>query len=149
MSPSKSVKVQKLPERLTVGRTDRFLEEVKPMLEDDRPRVVFDFSEVRYFDSAGVAVLLMCIEEALKRNGDLKLASLPSASAALLRLTGIDTLFEIFDSVRDAVTSFHLIPGYEFQDAFEDATETFVPSVPVALPVELLPAGGDTVFVQA
>ncbi len=42
----------------------------------------------------------------MKRNGDVKLASIPPAAAAILELTRVGRLFETFDSTADAVNSF-------------------------------------------
>lgn len=106
----RSVVVQQLPERLTVGFTQQFFREIESQLKTDRPYLVFDFSHVRQFDSSGVQMLLYCMEEVMKRNGDLKLAALPSGPAVMLELTRVDRLFEIFEDVQDAVESFHRLP---------------------------------------
>jgi hypothetical protein len=72
----------------------------------DKPRVVFDCSEVRQLDSAGAELLLRCMEEVMKQDGDLKLASVSPQASVILKLTRIDRVFEIFESVSDAVVSF-------------------------------------------
>jgi len=126
MSFAKPVITKKLPERITAGNTDQFVRGVARLLEGDRPHIVFDFSNVRQFDSAGVALLLDCIEEVLKRNGDLKLASVPASAAAVLRISGVDSLFEIFEDAHDAIESFYRIPGFDFQDA----PEAYAQSIP-------------------
>ena len=118
MSSIRPVIVKNLPERLTAGNTDPFFREVEPILEGDRPRVVFNFSNVRHFDYAGVAVLLTCVEEVLKKNGDLKLAAVSAPSRTILELTRVDRLFEIFDNTADAIKSFFQVPGYQFQASF-------------------------------
>jgi anti-anti-sigma factor len=100
------VTVQQMPERLSVEEGRQFFAEVKPALQEDRPRVVLDCSRMRQLDSAGIHVLLECLEEAMKRNGDVKLAAMPSATAAVLRVTQVDSLFEAFDSITEAVESF-------------------------------------------
>src|SRR5580658_2496005 len=104
------VVVKQLPERLSVAQSRLFFFEVEPWLTADRPRVVLDCSRVRELDSAGIQVLLHCLEEAMKRNGDVKLAAIPPAAAEILELTKVDSLFEAFDSIRDAVNSFHQFP---------------------------------------
>lgn len=122
MSSVRPVIVKNLPERLTAGNTGRFFDDVEPILEGDRPRVVFNFSSVRHFDYAGVAILLACIEEVLKKNGDLKLAAVPAPSLTILELTGVDRLFEVFENTADAIKSFYQIPGYEFQASIEPSS---------------------------
>ena len=104
------VVVQQLPEKLTAGYTHQFFRDIESQLKTDRPFIVFDFSNVRQFDSSGVQMLLHCMEEVMKRNGDLKLAGLSSGPAVMLELTRVDRLFEIFEDVHDAVESFYRLP---------------------------------------
>jgi anti-sigma B factor antagonist len=107
MTTGKPVVVKQLPETVSAQQSQAFYRELEPVLEADRPRLVFDFSNVRSFDSAGVELLLRCMEEAMKRNGDLKLAALSPQLAVILEMTRVDRLFEIFDNCNDAVESFH------------------------------------------
>jgi anti-anti-sigma factor len=83
-----------------------FLKEVQPFLTSDRPQVVFDMSQVRHIDSAGIDVLLQCMREVVKRDGDLKLAALSQQSAVVLELTRTGRLFEIYENSTAAVKSF-------------------------------------------
>jgi anti-sigma B factor antagonist len=110
MTTGRPVVVKRLPEILSLNQAQELLQEVTPLLEGDRPRLVFDFSEVRQVDSAGIEMLLWCMEEAMKRNGDVKLAALSPPVAVLLQLTRVDRLFEIFQNSSDAVESFHRFP---------------------------------------
>jgi anti-sigma B factor antagonist len=103
---SRPVVVKRMPERVN-GRTARdFLRDVRPFLIVDRPQIVFDLSQVRQLDSAGVEMLLRCMSEAHKRDGDVKLASLSDQSAVVLELTRTERLFEVYETSTDAVRSF-------------------------------------------
>ena len=84
-----------------------------PLLETNRPRVVLDCSQVRHMDSAGIETLLHCMEEAMKRDGDLKLAALSPEAAAILELMRVDRLFEVYGSADDAARSFHAVASLE------------------------------------
>ena len=128
MIGARSVVVKQLPEKLSVEQSRPFLVEVNPFLTVDRPRLVLDCSRVRELDSAGIQVLLHCLEEAMKRNGDVKLAAVPPSAAEILELTRVDSLFEAFDSIRDAVNSFHQFPPYTFDPVLEPGLST-APSV--------------------
>jgi anti-sigma B factor antagonist len=99
-----------LPERLKLSEAQLFLRDVEPLLQADHPRIVFDFAQVRELDSAGVDMLLHCMEQAMKQDGDLKLASVPPHSAVILELTRVDRLFETFPTTSDAVESFQNFP---------------------------------------
>jgi anti-sigma B factor antagonist len=85
-----------LPEKLNHAEGKAFLVELQPLLEVDRPRIVLDCSQMQNIDSAGIEILLHCMEETMKRDGDLKLAALSPASAAILELMRVDRLFEVF-----------------------------------------------------
>jgi anti-anti-sigma factor len=115
MTSGRLVAVKQLPEKLSVKQGRLFVREVESCLKTDRPRVVLDCSKVRQLDSAGVQVLLRCLEEAMKRNGDVKLAAIPPGAAAILELTRVDRLFETFDNTADAVNSFRRFPTGPFQ----------------------------------
>ena len=100
------VVVKHLPE--TFGRSQQRLcfAEVENCFTIDRPCIVLDRSRVRHMDRSAIHFLLCCLEEAMKRNGDVKLAALPAESRGLLEVTGVDRLFEVFDTSAEAVTSF-------------------------------------------
>jgi len=103
---SRPVVVKRMPERVN-GRTARdFFRDVQPFLTTDRPQLVFDLSQVRQLDAAGVEMLLRCMSEAHKRDGDLKLAALSPEAAIVLELTRAERLFEIYETSTDAVRSF-------------------------------------------
>lgn len=102
-----------LPETLNQAEGNAFLAEMQPLLEVDRPRVVLDCSQVQNMDSAGIEILLHCMEEAMKRDGDLKLAALSPASAAIMELMRVDRLFEVHESADAAARSFHAVASLE------------------------------------
>jgi anti-sigma B factor antagonist len=101
-----AVAVKQLPANMIRSDVQSFFREVAPLLKCDRLHLVFDLSEVKCLDSAGVDILLRCLQGAGKRNGDLKLAAVPVEIAAILEWTKVGRLFEIFESSSDAVRSF-------------------------------------------
>ena len=66
----------------------------KAVLEAVAPgaRIALDLAEVRYFDSAGVALLLWQRRRATGAGGQLALAAAPAALARILRVAGIPAL---------------------------------------------------------
>jgi anti-sigma B factor antagonist len=111
MLTSGPVVVMQVPEILNVKEVGNFMEELGPLLESNRPRVVLDCSQVRSMESAGVEMLLRCLEEVLKRDGDLKLASLSPEAEVILELMRVSRVFEVFQTCEDAVRSFNAIPA--------------------------------------
>jgi anti-anti-sigma factor len=106
METSRPVVVKRIPERFNLRLARTFLNEVRPFLNADRPQIVFDMSQVKQIDAAGVDILLQCMNEAMKRDGDLKLASLSPQASVVLELTRTDRLFEIYQTCTDAAKSF-------------------------------------------
>lgn len=72
----------------------------------DRPCIVLDCSTVREMDRFAIHMLLCCLEEAMKRDGDVKLARVTPSARQTLELMRVDRLFEIYDTETDAVNSF-------------------------------------------
>src|SRR5512146_1146135 len=106
METSRPVVVKRVRERLNLKQARTFLQEVGPFITSDRPQIVFDCAQIRQMDAAGVDMLLQCMAEVMKRDGDLKLASLSPQAAVVLELTRTDRFFEIYETWSDAVKSF-------------------------------------------
>ena len=98
--------MKRMPEKVNQREAHKFLADVQPFLNADRPQLVFDLSTVRQLDAAGVEMLLHCVSEVMKRDGDLKLASLSPQAAMVLELTRTDRLFEIYETSTEAARSF-------------------------------------------
>jgi anti-sigma B factor antagonist len=106
MLTSGPVIVMQVPEQLNAAEVRNFMQELGPLLESNRPRIVLDCSQVRSIESVGVEMLLHCLEEALKRDGDLKLAALSPQADVILELMRIARVFEAFRTSEEAVRSF-------------------------------------------
>jgi anti-anti-sigma factor len=119
MTSGRPVVVKQLPEKLSIEQGRAFFLEIRACLSADRPRLVLDCSRLRQLDSAGIQVLLHCLEEAMKRNGDVKLAGIPPAATEILELTRVDQLFEAFDNTENAVNSFYQSAVYAYQQTLQ------------------------------
>jgi len=108
MLTHRPVLVMEMPEQLNSVEAQTFMQEFEPLLDSPRPRIVFDCSEVRHVDRAAVAMILHCLEEAMKCDGDLKLAALSAESDAVLELKRV---FESFATSDAAVRSFNSVPA--------------------------------------
>jgi hypothetical protein len=56
-------------------------------------------------------MMLHCLEEAMKCDGDLKLAALSPESEVMLELMRVARVFEVFATSDEAVHSFNAIPA--------------------------------------
>jgi len=111
MLTSGPVVIMQLPEQLNAEGVRTIMQELEPLLETHRPRIVLDCSQVRYMDSAGVEMMLHCLEEAMKRDGDLKLASLSPEAEVVLELMRVARVFEAFATTDEGVCSFNAVPA--------------------------------------
>jgi len=103
----RSVAVKKLPERISGSHREAVYKDLQSSISVDRPAVVLDCSDVRQFDGSAIHLLLCCLEEAMKRNGDVRLAAVRPDVRVALEKAEVDSLFQCYEGVEEAVDSFH------------------------------------------
>ena len=113
-----AVAVKQFPNKWSAKQARIFLRDIESCTKLNRPRVVLDCSNLPQIDRSVIHVLLRCLEEAMKSNGDVKLAAIPPGALGMLELTGVTRLFDIFDTPAEAMNSFHQLPA----DAGSQAT---------------------------
>jgi anti-anti-sigma regulatory factor len=111
MATRRVVTIEQLPKITSKDQGRRFLGGVQDRMGDRRPGLVLDCSGLCHMDEMVLNLLLSCLEEALKRNGDARLAAVTPSAEVTLKLIGADRLFQIFASNTDAVNSFHQPPA--------------------------------------
>ena len=88
-----------------------FRDAVARLREEGKTNIVFDLSRTTLMDSSGVGVLIETAEELRKIEGDLRLAELETKMRNLFLMTRLlGEVFEIFDTVDEAVKSFSAAP---------------------------------------
>jgi anti-anti-sigma factor len=95
-----------MPKRFDRRQARTFYNDVQPLLNSAQPQIVFDMSETGHIDSAGADVLLQCLCEAMKCDGEVKLAGLTHSVSIVLELTRIGGLFEVYENSASAIKSF-------------------------------------------
>jgi anti-anti-sigma factor len=78
-------------------------EQLLGLLRPHASRVVIDLSEVTFCDASGLAMLVGASRRAGQLGGVLRLAAPTPLVATVLRLTGLDSRFEIFATVPEAI----------------------------------------------
>ena len=107
MTIRRLVTIEQLPEITSEEQGRRFLSMVQNRMSDRRPGLVLDCSGLTQLDKPVLHLILSCLEEAMKRNGDARLAAVSPSAHAMLKVIGADRLFQIFASNADAVNSFY------------------------------------------
>lgn len=103
----RSVAVRILPKQISGSQRQEVYRDLESCINIDRPAVVLDCSVLHDVDISAIHLLLCCLEEAMKRNGDVRLAAVTSEMKAAFEAAEVDSLFLSFESVRDAIESFH------------------------------------------
>ena len=107
MTIRRLVTIEQLPEITSAEQGRRFLCLVQNRMSERRPGLVLDCSGLTQLDKPVLHLILSCLEEAMKRNGDARLAAVSPSAHAMLKVIGADRLFQIFASNADAVNSFY------------------------------------------
>lgn len=106
----RAVTVHEVPAEVTASEERAFLHGLQEYVETERPRLVLDCSNIQRINRPTVHLLLSCLEEAMKRNGDVRLAALPPEARTAPQMAGLHRLFEVYPTVAEAVHSFQQRP---------------------------------------
>jgi anti-sigma B factor antagonist len=83
------------------------LDRLHALRTDGRRNVVVDLAGVRAMNSSGLGMLIAALSSARNGGGDLRLAGVGERVHTLLVITRLSAVFQQYDSVDDAVASFH------------------------------------------
>jgi len=85
------------------SNTDRFVDTMDRLLNEGTARVVLDLERLTYVSSWGLAALVRVHHHYAARGGRIAFASLHSAVASLLHISQMDRLFDLYDTVEEAL----------------------------------------------
>jgi anti-sigma B factor antagonist len=74
-----------------------------PVTHLDEPLVIFDLSEVEFFGSVFLSLLLRTWKTVYQKGGAMVLCGVSDQARELLKLTALDTLWAIYDSREEAM----------------------------------------------
>ena len=77
------------------------------IIKEGNPKIVLDLSACNYIDSSGIGALVEGLKTTQKASGDFRLCNLNDDFQEILMMTRIIKYFQVFNSVEDAVKSFH------------------------------------------
>ncbi len=92
--------------RLDADTCHLLREHLSALAQRDIRRVTLDMSLVSFLDSSGLSVLVSGLKSLRQVGGGLNLAATRSQARTALRLTLLDTILPIFDTVDEAVIAF-------------------------------------------
>lgn len=93
--------------RLDTLRALEFRKQVQTLLDSGVKNLVLDLSQTPFLDSAGMAVLVSALKQCREQGGDARMVW-PQAEPVkrILSLTKFDRIFDMKNSVQEAVASF-------------------------------------------
>lgn len=92
--------------RIDYQNADEFKAALMPHLEHcgaGRDQIVLDLSQLEYISSAGLRILMIAAKDARARQGKLLAVTLQPVVREIFEISRFTLVFEIFDSVRDAL----------------------------------------------
>lgn len=93
--------------KITIGVGDVALREaVSEALEAGARNILVDLGGVSTIDSSGIGELVSAFTSVSNRGGKLKLVNLPPKVTDILQITQLITVFEVHDSLDEALASF-------------------------------------------
>jgi anti-sigma B factor antagonist len=122
---TRAVKVRRLPSELDRNEERMFLRGIEECLTGRRPALVLDCGNVQGLGKQGLRVILRCLEEAMKRNGDVRLAAVPEDARAVLDESGVSRLFRLYRTSAEAIASFQQPVAYGFPQVSVEAVQPF------------------------
>lgn len=78
-------------------------ERLHGLLAENRSRLIVDLDDVGFLDSTALGVLVGVLKRARMDNGEVRIASTQPRVRKVFEITRLDSAFDLFDSVDEAV----------------------------------------------
>jgi len=102
-----AVTVLDLVGKLTIDHdAQRLKDKINSLIQQRRTQIVLNLTDVSYIDSGGLGQLVASYGSVAKTSGGLKLLGVSKRNHDLLSITRLVTLFDAYDSEKEAVESF-------------------------------------------
>src|ERR1700738_452901 len=93
--------------RITLGEGSALLRKtVRELLEEKRTLILLNLADVDYIDSSGIGELVSAYTGVKNRGGSLRLLHLKKKADALLQLTTLFSVFEVYSDESPALRSY-------------------------------------------
>ncbi|TNJ46257.1 STAS domain-containing protein [Phaeobacter sp. B1627] len=89
-------------QRIDAAMAIQFKEDMRTETDSGPPRVILDLSSVAFIDSSGLGAIVAVMKQ-LGKDRRLDLAGLTPMVEKVFRLTRMDTVFNLFDTLQDAL----------------------------------------------
>lgn len=101
------VTILDLKGKMTLGEGDELLrDKINSLIHQGQKKLLLNLEGVPYIDSAGLGEIVRTYTTVSRQGGSLKLVNLTKRITDLLSITKLLTVFETFDTEKDAISSF-------------------------------------------
>jgi anti-sigma B factor antagonist len=101
------VTILDLKGKMTLGEGDELLKDkINSLIHQGHKKLLLNLEGVPYIDSAGLGEIVRTYTTVSRQGGSLKLVNLTKRITDLLSITKLLTVFETFDTEKEAVASF-------------------------------------------
>lgn len=103
----KEILIVKIEEkRATIEFSGTLKDDLLKKIEQGNSKVIIDLSATEFVDSSFLGTLVAGLKKTASKNGDLKIVNLQEPVRVMFELTRLYKIFEIFNTVEDALNSF-------------------------------------------
>lgn len=103
----KEILIVKIEEkRATIEFSGTLKDDLLKKIKQGNSKVIIDLSATEFVDSSFLGTLVAGLKKTASKNGDLKIVNLQEPVRSMFELTRLYKIFEIFDTVEDALNSF-------------------------------------------
>jgi anti-sigma B factor antagonist len=101
------VTILDLKGKMTLGEGDELLKDkINSLIHQGQKKLLLNLEGVPYIDSAGLGEIVRTYTTVSRQGGSLKLVNLTKRITDLLAITKLLTVFETFESEKDAIASY-------------------------------------------
>jgi len=86
--------------------TEHFRELIDAAIQNEKNKIIIDMRKVSWMNSSGLGMLMSALTSLRSSGGDLKLANVSASVHRPIEITRLDSVFEEFDSIEEAMSTF-------------------------------------------
>jgi anti-sigma B factor antagonist len=96
---------------IDIYTTPQFKEAVSAAIDENKPAIVINMTQVTYMDSSGFGTLLSATKRLRPLDGALYLSGCNEAIQRMLQITRLNTIFGVYDTEADAIAAAKAAPS--------------------------------------
>jgi anti-sigma B factor antagonist len=78
-------------------------DKIRDLTSKKKSNVIINLSHIKWIDSIGLGELISSLSTAKKNGGNLLLANIPNPVQSLLKMTNLEQIFDMYESVEHAL----------------------------------------------